>query len=653
MTKQRSIQFLLFLALFAATLGLYTVALFPGIGGGLDSAEFQISAKVLGITHPTGYPIYHGFTHALSSLPWFTLAQRVSFFSALCMALSCALLFGLVKKHSSSAFFSLLAVLAFALSPAAWINGTVAEVYAMQTLITVIVLRLYSHYTESHSPRTMYALLFCLGVGMAHHLMTVFLILGIFLCWLCFASVRTPKRFWYWLAGVMFLLPLFSFLYFPLRVGAQAHSFDLYSFESVGDYLTYLCGGTNTNLLHIHPLSSPDSPLTLGILSLLVLFGIAPTLFATFGLSQAIKNKKSESLLYLFLLIIHIYLAGIWTEADREAVLLPALVCMTILLAMGCSAIHRSITDWSKSVWLSYAIIVAILGGSLSLQAVNMVHSIHGRNQHYNHALLENVYESLPPQSVVLSSYWETVNIYKYLAWSGEYEDKDLYVYRWNDPRAQAGMDAIANFLHGAAPLGTDQLSPDTPRRLFFLEPVEEADIPDSIAINPFSIKEHFSIFEITLCHDENMDAPKPADQADPSDFTFTVLEWSWSEPVLNQTISGNPLIIAGETFQYGYGIHGGTLLQIPVPPHARKLRMLIGISGDLPLDSVASVVFTARSSTGLFQQSPILFRDQPATPYVFEIDCEGEAEFFLEVSGTEDGLSSDHAILANPRFEF
>jgi len=80
---------------------------------------------------------------------------------------------------------------------------------------------------------------------------------------------------------------------------------------------------------------------------------------------------------------------------------------------------------------------------------------------------------------------------------------------------------------------------------------------------------------------------------------------------------------------------------------------MLIGISGDLPLDSVASVVFTARSSTGLFQQSPILFRDQPATPYVFEIDCEGEAEFFLEVSGTEDGLSSDHAILANPRFEF
>src|SRR5690349_15736440 len=69
------------LALGAGALYLRTLA--PGLGGTVDSAEFQHAAAHLDIVHPTGYPLYLLLARIwISLVPFGEVAWRVNLWSA-------------------------------------------------------------------------------------------------------------------------------------------------------------------------------------------------------------------------------------------------------------------------------------------------------------------------------------------------------------------------------------------------------------------------------------------------------------------------------------------------------------------------------------------------------------------------------------------
>ena len=70
-----------------AGLLLYIRTLAPTLLRG-DSAEFQTLAKTLGMTHPTGYPVYLLVAKVFTWLPVGNTAYRVTLFSAVCAALT-------------------------------------------------------------------------------------------------------------------------------------------------------------------------------------------------------------------------------------------------------------------------------------------------------------------------------------------------------------------------------------------------------------------------------------------------------------------------------------------------------------------------------------------------------------------------------------
>src|SRR4051794_15474619 len=84
----------LFLAVlvFAAGLLLYVRTLAPDLLLA-DGAEFQTLASTLGMTHPTGYPIYLLIGHVFTWLPFGDVAYRVNLLSAVAGALALALIF--------------------------------------------------------------------------------------------------------------------------------------------------------------------------------------------------------------------------------------------------------------------------------------------------------------------------------------------------------------------------------------------------------------------------------------------------------------------------------------------------------------------------------------------------------------------------------
>jgi hypothetical protein len=151
------------ICLFLVSLYAYTATLAPTVLEG-DAALFQYTPDVLGVTYPTGYPLYILLGKLwLTLFPFGEMAWRMNFFSALCSATALSLIYGAARRLftqgeeakitnpllSASRPYSLLptpysllpriaalaAVLTFATLPTFWRWSTEAKIYALNILL--------------------------------------------------------------------------------------------------------------------------------------------------------------------------------------------------------------------------------------------------------------------------------------------------------------------------------------------------------------------------------------------------------------------------------------------------------------------------------------------------------------------------------------
>jgi len=198
------------LASFAVYLRTLASTVLPG-----DSGEFQFAAPLMGVAHPTGYPLYILLGKLWTLLvPWGDLAQRMNLFSAFWSVLAVALVYLVARQLTGRPFAAAIAALTLAFSRTFWSQAVVAEVYALHSFFVAAILYLalrtehrtksieqieqrakskeqnIEHRTKSieHSsaPSILYALcflLFTLGLSLAHHRTTLLVLpaLAVFL----------------------------------------------------------------------------------------------------------------------------------------------------------------------------------------------------------------------------------------------------------------------------------------------------------------------------------------------------------------------------------------------------------------------------------------------------------------------------------------
>jgi hypothetical protein len=113
---------------FALALTLYVRTLAPGLLLG-DSAEFQTLAYTLGMTHPTGYPVYVLLARLFTLLPLGDLAWRVNLFSAVAASLALALLYLAGRVLVGWRIAALAGPLALSVCQVFWWQAIIAELY--------------------------------------------------------------------------------------------------------------------------------------------------------------------------------------------------------------------------------------------------------------------------------------------------------------------------------------------------------------------------------------------------------------------------------------------------------------------------------------------------------------------------------------------
>src|SRR4029450_8740850 len=135
-----------------------------------DSGELIVVARGLGIAHPPGGPLWIILAHLASLVPFGNIAVRINFSSALFAALACAMLTLTVAELTITASYlatskrrkrvaqqcktaeesglarpllaapALGAGLLMAFSRTLWSYATIAEVYALNTLLILVIL---------------------------------------------------------------------------------------------------------------------------------------------------------------------------------------------------------------------------------------------------------------------------------------------------------------------------------------------------------------------------------------------------------------------------------------------------------------------------------------------------------------------------------
>lgn len=150
---------------------------------GADGGDLITAAATGGVAHPSGYPTFLLLARLFQFLPLGTIAYRTNLMSAIFTALTALLLYDIIVGSSNSPAkdkpaAGLIAGYAYGLSPLAWSQAVITEVYALHLFfVALIIWLLLGRFANSPQKWLLDAGIgLSVGLGMGNHLTTVFLL---------------------------------------------------------------------------------------------------------------------------------------------------------------------------------------------------------------------------------------------------------------------------------------------------------------------------------------------------------------------------------------------------------------------------------------------------------------------------------------------
>jgi tetratricopeptide (TPR) repeat protein len=183
-----------------------------------DSGELVAAVHVLGIPHPSGYPLYVllGKLWTLA-VPVGSIAFRMSLFSAACAAVAVALLHRLGLRLGLGRAAAAAGALLFAVSPSFWGEANVQRVYALNAVFVMLAASAAAAWRASGRDRDLLAAAFLCGLGATNHTFMALMAgaIGLFVV----ASRPAIVKRWRLVAGgaACFAAGLLPYAYLPLR----------------------------------------------------------------------------------------------------------------------------------------------------------------------------------------------------------------------------------------------------------------------------------------------------------------------------------------------------------------------------------------------------------------------------------------------------
>ncbi|MGZ3498225.1 MAG: protein O-mannosyl-transferase family [Vulcanimicrobiaceae bacterium] len=199
----------------AVPFAVYAVSLDRAVGY-WDTGEMQVVPWILGIAHPTGFPVFTLlgwlFAHVVAIGP---VSARMALFSAISMSLAAWLVSRIVNLLTEEPWVATASAWLFAFGTVAWSRGTRAEVHSLAACLAALTLYLALRWYRTADARALAGAGLAWGLGIATHPIVAMLLPALFV--LLAARIRTVKPRAFALALVLLVTGVAFYAYLPLR----------------------------------------------------------------------------------------------------------------------------------------------------------------------------------------------------------------------------------------------------------------------------------------------------------------------------------------------------------------------------------------------------------------------------------------------------
>ncbi len=208
-----------------------------------DWGEMQTVPRVLGITHPTGYPTYVLIGWVAQLLPVESVAFRANLLSAVLVAAALAVTVAILLRLGIRPLIAVTAALSLGAVRTVWSVATVAEVNALHLFFVALLLHRALVWEDTRRPRDLVLGGLLIGLSLGNHLLTLFVAPFIALAVVWTGRREILERPWLLgAAAAAAVVGLAIYLYIPI---AAAQSPPLvYNDPRTLDAFAWLVGGT-------------------------------------------------------------------------------------------------------------------------------------------------------------------------------------------------------------------------------------------------------------------------------------------------------------------------------------------------------------------------------------------------------------------------
>jgi 4-amino-4-deoxy-L-arabinose transferase-like glycosyltransferase len=201
------------IAAFIVPFAIFTASI-SGEPGAWDTAEMQGVPYILGIAHPTGFPLYtllgYLFSHVFFAG---TIALRLNLFAAICVSIACVAAYRTARLLDVPKMCALAAALWFAVGGIVWTHAIRAEAHDLALACSTISVLYFVRWQKAGQDRDLLLAATGLGLALATHPIAVWLVPGaVLVCCMRRPNSQTLTR-----AALILAACLSLYLYLPLR----------------------------------------------------------------------------------------------------------------------------------------------------------------------------------------------------------------------------------------------------------------------------------------------------------------------------------------------------------------------------------------------------------------------------------------------------
>lgn len=418
----------------------YLRTMLPGVSVG-DWAEMQFIPALLGVPHPTGYPIYVLTGWLFSLLPVGSVAFRAGLLSVVAASGAVAVAVLIASRLGVRPVIAAAAGLALAFTGTLWLEATFPEMNGLHLLLVALVVHRAVVWRAERRDRDLLLGALLSGLALSNHLLAATTVPIVILFVLWDARHRLRERPVLLLqAGLMLALGLTPYLFIPLRALAGPPS--VYAHLATLDGFASLVTGAEFrgNMRFFSPESVVAAWGAVPVIVGHVLERSSAVFLGGGILGLGLLARRDA---WLAALLVLLTLSGVYFLANYVSDLYHYLLVGWLALAVGLAVAGEWLVSTGKQLWadrrLGWVLVAAMFLVPISIALDQWPANDQGANR-VGEELSEAVFTQLPPNAILVT-YWDTLTTLSYKhCMEGVRPDVTLRAY---DPATRATCDRV------------------------------------------------------------------------------------------------------------------------------------------------------------------------------------------------------------------